>query len=241
MPGASRLNIKHSFTGFSCFRLFTTRQNSSFLITAFMTTLPFIVFQWLKAWCCLVYFFYGLQVSDSKWTPKYIFAVAYAENFHGGVLVQGHMVVIWCALFVTSQFDVIFMFPNQRFGEVCWHKVHIFLHPLSLFYVSNTSTPLILCVIVLNINYQRSKLGCRRKQTQRYDTAVHNCKNIRLRVKTWEQNTLITASEQFTTAKSDCAKVSSNTSSCVLKVCGWRTPWFARSNFAKLHKNWECA
>jgi len=38
-----------------------------------------------------------------------------------GVLVQGHVVVIcfWCALFVTSQFDVISMFPNQRFGEVC--------------------------------------------------------------------------------------------------------------------------
>jgi len=26
---------------------------------------------------------------------------------------------IRCALFVTSQFDVIFMFPNQRFGEDC--------------------------------------------------------------------------------------------------------------------------
>ena len=46
-------------------------------------------------------------------------SVACTENFHGGCLVQGHMVVIWCALFVTSQFDVIFMFPNQRFGEVC--------------------------------------------------------------------------------------------------------------------------
>jgi len=33
------------------------------------------------------------------------------------------MVVIcfWCALFVTSQFDVMFMFPNQGFDEVCWH------------------------------------------------------------------------------------------------------------------------
>jgi len=41
-------------------------------------------------------------------------AVAYAENFHGGWFIQWHMVVIciWCALFVTSQFDVIFMFPN---------------------------------------------------------------------------------------------------------------------------------
>jgi len=29
----------------------------------------------------------------------------------------GHL--IWSALCVTSQFDVIFMFPNQRFDEVC--------------------------------------------------------------------------------------------------------------------------
>ena len=44
------------------------------------------------------------------------------RKFSWGVLVQGHMVVIciWCALFVTSQFEVISMFPNQRFGEVCW-------------------------------------------------------------------------------------------------------------------------
>jgi len=42
-------------------------------------------------------------------------------KFSWGVLVQGHMVVIciWCTLFVTPQFDVISMFPNQRFGEVC--------------------------------------------------------------------------------------------------------------------------
>jgi len=38
--------------------------------------------------------------------------VAYAQNFHGGVLVQGHMVVIWCVLFVMPQLDVISMFPN---------------------------------------------------------------------------------------------------------------------------------
>jgi len=42
------------------------------------------------------------------------------RKFSWGGLVQGHMVVIcfWCALFVMSQFDVISMFPNQRFGEV---------------------------------------------------------------------------------------------------------------------------
>jgi len=45
--------------------------------------------------------------------PKsYTFAVAYAENFHVGFFIQWHTVVIciWCALFLTSQFDVIFMF-----------------------------------------------------------------------------------------------------------------------------------
>jgi len=61
-----------------------------------------------------------------RWTPKVQNlrcwgAVAYAENFHEGSFIQWHMVVIciWCALFVTSQYDVIFMFINQRFGEVC--------------------------------------------------------------------------------------------------------------------------
>jgi len=41
--------------------------------------------------------------------------------FMGG-FIQRHRVVncIWCALFVTSQNDVIVLFPNQRFGEVCW-------------------------------------------------------------------------------------------------------------------------
>ena len=34
------------------------------------------------------------------------------------------VICIWCALFVTSQFDVIFMLPNQRFGKVCWHYVN---------------------------------------------------------------------------------------------------------------------
>ena len=40
---------------------------------------------------------------------------------------QWRMVVIATgyALFVTSQYDVIFTFANQRFGEVCWHNMHI--------------------------------------------------------------------------------------------------------------------
>jgi len=29
------------------------------------------------------------------------------------------VICVWCALFVTSQFDVIFMFQNQRLSDVC--------------------------------------------------------------------------------------------------------------------------
>jgi len=50
-------------------------------------------------------------------------AVAYAKIRRKlmGCFIQWHMVVIciWCVLFVTSQSDVIFMFPNLNFGEVC--------------------------------------------------------------------------------------------------------------------------
>jgi len=39
-------------------------------------------------------------------------------------------------LIYTSQFDIKFMFPNQRFGEVFCHNMHILLHALPLTYVS---------------------------------------------------------------------------------------------------------
>jgi len=42
---------------------------------------------------------------------------------HSGIrsFIQWHMVVIniWCALFGTLQFEVIFICPNQRFNKVC--------------------------------------------------------------------------------------------------------------------------
>ena len=75
-------------------------------------------------------FFISISFWSSQWrTQKFLM---------WGGLIQWHMVVIciWCALFVTSRFDVIVMFPNQHFGEVCWHNMYIFLHPLPLIYVS---------------------------------------------------------------------------------------------------------
>jgi len=55
-----------------------------------------------------------MAVTRKQWHTQKIFM----GGFHS---VAWHMMVIciWCALFVTSQFDVILMFPNQRFGEVC--------------------------------------------------------------------------------------------------------------------------
>jgi len=79
-----------------------------------------------------IYCWSGNSKTKSKWKRFDISGVC--RKFLWGIFIQWHMVVIsiWCALFVTSQCDVIVLFPNQRFGEVCWHNMHIFLHPLPL-------------------------------------------------------------------------------------------------------------
>jgi len=43
------------------------------------------------------------------------------RKFSWGGFIQWHgaVICIWCALIVTSEFDVIVLLPNQRFGEVC--------------------------------------------------------------------------------------------------------------------------
>jgi len=49
--------------------------------------------------------------------------------FMGGFHSRDMVVIcIGYALFVMSQFDVLFLFPNQRFVEVCWHSMHIVIH-----------------------------------------------------------------------------------------------------------------
>jgi len=77
--------------------------------------------------------------------------------------IQWHRVVIciWCALFVTSQFDVIVLFPNQRFGEVFRHNMHIFLYIHSTYFMCHCTEykPLALQVRLSEEKYtQRSTL-----------------------------------------------------------------------------------
>jgi len=39
--------------------------------------------------------------------------------------VRGSLLLDIRCLFVTLQYDVIFTFANQHFGDVCWHNMHI--------------------------------------------------------------------------------------------------------------------
>jgi len=55
------------------------------------------------------------------------------ENFGGNKCppLVARLVAIVTGYVVTSQYDVIFKFANQRFGEVCWHNMHNKLRHLS--------------------------------------------------------------------------------------------------------------
>ena len=82
--------------------------------------------------------FYKKEKNEKRYHNPVIRSSGVRRKFSWGGFIQWHMMVIclWCAVFVKSQFDVIFMFPNQCFGEVCWHNMHIFLHAFPWFYVS---------------------------------------------------------------------------------------------------------
>ena len=74
-----------------------------------------------------VNFMARLQISDNiLWTKHSCHAQWRTQKIFMGGFYQWHMVVIWiwCSLFVTSQFDVMFLFQNQRFGKVCWHNTY---------------------------------------------------------------------------------------------------------------------
>jgi len=93
-----------------------------------------------------------------------LFPVAYAENSHGG-FIQWCMAVIciWCPLFVTSQFDVMFIQTNvlAKFFDI----IHILQHALPLIFVS----------LNMNNEYEQSALLVRISEenatTQNFITA----------------------------------------------------------------------
>jgi len=56
------------------------------------------------------------QQSQNQMFKQYLVPVTYAENSHGGLHSVAHSGHLYLVRVVC---DVIFMFPNQRFGEVC--------------------------------------------------------------------------------------------------------------------------
>ena len=143
------------------------------------------------------------------------------------------VICIWCAVFATSQFDVMVMFPNQRFREICWHNMHVLLHALPLIYVSlhwfqtisvqvriseeNTINATTQQFIIAKIS------GCALKQGSKTSPLRQN--NLQL------QNEAALISRWIRAVKHrKCAAGLFNAH-----------PDLQRSNLAKLHKNWECA
>jgi len=106
------------------------------------------------------------------WNPESTCSLKWRKQkiFMGG-FIQWHRVVIciWCALIVASQFDVIVLFPNQRFGEVCWHNMHMFLYIHSPYFMCHC-TEYKLLALQARISEENTP------NAQRYDTAVRNCK-----------------------------------------------------------------
>ena len=167
-------------------------------------------------------------------------AVEYAENFHGGALVQGHR---W-----PFVFGVRCLWRHNLTSFTCFQTNVLakFVDIICTFFYIHT--PYFMCHCT-EYEYKLWALQVRLSDknninatTQQFITAkISGCA---LTQGSETHSSLRQSNLQLQIIYLSCAKVSSNTSSWALKVCGWtgwRTRWFARSNFTKLHKNWECA
>jgi len=146
--------------------------------------------------------------------------------------IQWHMmdICIWCALFVTSQFDVILMFPKQRFGEVCWHNMHIFLHPLTLFHCTEYK--------LLALQVRLSEYNTLNATTQQFITA----KISGWTLKQWSKTHSSIRQSSFQLQK-EAALMSCRMRAVEHKKVAGVCPCLQDRTLlvVKLHKNWECA
>ena len=150
--------------------------------------------------------------------------MAYAENFHGEVI-QWHMVGAVCDVTIGRHIHVYN--PNQRFDKVYWHNMRHALFYVSLHLIYTISAP------------SKDNGG---KYTQRYDTAVQNCKISGCVLKQGSK-THSSRRQSNLQLKNQAARMSSRIRSRA-QVCGrngLRKLWVASSNLAEQHKNWECA
>ena len=125
------------------------------------------------------------------------------RKFHGGGSFSG----IWWSFI----FGVRYLLHHNLTSYSCFPTTFSW-NLLTRYACSSTRTPLNLCVIALNTNYQQIMISEENKlsaTTQQFIIA----KSSVCALKQGFKYTLITASEQFTTAKSSCADLSLNTSS----------------------------
>jgi len=83
-----------------------------------------------------------------------LFSVVYAESFHGEDFIQWHW---WSFVFGTR-----YLWRHNLKSHSCF-QTNVLWSLLTWHAYSPTHTPLNLCAIALNINYQRSRLGFRLK------------------------------------------------------------------------------
>jgi len=116
--------------------------------------------------------------------------MVYSENFQGG-FIQWHMVVIWiwCALFVTSQYDVIFMFQTNVLAK--------FVDIICIFFYVHSTHFMCHCTKykLLALQVRMSEENKLNATTQQYITAkIPGCA---LKQGSKTHSSLINASEQF--------------------------------------------
>ena len=135
-------------------------------------------------------------VPNDRHRESWIFkqAVTYAENFHGGgCFIQWHILVICICVRCLWRYNLTSYSCFQT------NVLAKFVYIICMFFYTHS-----LCFMC---HWTESALQVRilEENTPNATTQqVHNCKNIRLRVKS--------KSEQFATAKWGCADVSSHTS-----------------------------
>ena len=93
------------------------------------------------------------------------------------------VIVTGYALFVTSQYDVMFTFANEGFGKVCWHNMHVIRHALSLLVVLQSVTVMNTSALQVTRPEQNTALNAK---TEQFTTA--KCSNA---LKQWSKTHLM--------------------------------------------------
>jgi len=144
------------------------------------------------------------------------------------------VICIWCAPFVTSRFDVIFVFPNQRFGEVCWHLC-IFFYIHSPYFMCHCAE-----YKILALQIRLSEENKHNATTQQFIIAKISSCALKQGCKTHslmrQSNLQLQNEARWCLVEDERSSIERQRLGCI-----WCTLRFEKSDLAKLHRNWECS